>query len=756
MKKILTTLFIFTASFMLLLTVSNKAYAYEETESFAFEIYNMNSVVANPGLYNYLVDLTDGYGYGQMQHVTVDISLLDYNTAYLEKNLNGFNLIFTSDTDSYEFGIDASGDIEVLGDPVADDEYSLTFKGLNNAYQDLFYENIEINTTINGVEGKLEPNIYDELLQYSVVTNDTDLNGDFKISNVTIYVNDVIVSDDTHLTKNTYGDIFYIGDRIEWTYFISINEDNIGIDEGFVDGDTIKIIFKLHKSWTQAHDYGRIRTNSSTLYLNQVSDTVAFLSHSESTNGINVTNIAVGDEVVMQSPYTDFSVSYGNLGFPRNYLVEQENIAAVRMIKNTSDNTNYTFILFYWENGSVVSRTVNNINLANRNSLNIKFDGGFRKALDGTAAAVASLDENYDVNVFISELSAWDDIDGDISDQIYIIEDNYTPNIGTIGAFTVLVGVMDSEEQESTLLLTITVMDLTAPTGPSTNTVTAINYTSTFNLNDYISTYIRANFTDNYNDPEDLVITVKTDNYTPNKTTTGNKTVVFEVKDTSGNKVEHTLTIPVIDQVAPQFTAGVQTLSKSINEIITVAQLVATQTVMDAIDGNVSSSIIIVSDNYTANAYTPGTYEVILRAFDSSNNQVTRTITINVFSGVPGWYIPNDGPLIIPDGTVLTEQQLESVLLSVGWLSDDVPYTFISSNYFENSGTPGTYTISYMIGGQQTTFNLLVLNQGDNWFPDVPNQPVQTGLSNGWIIGLVAVGVLGAAGLVYYLYKKKK
>ena len=99
-----------TASFMLLLTVSNKAYAYEETETFAFEIYNMNSVVANPGLYNYLVDLTDGYGYGQMQHVTVDISLLDYNTAYLEKNLNGFNLFFTSDTGVYEFGIDASGE----------------------------------------------------------------------------------------------------------------------------------------------------------------------------------------------------------------------------------------------------------------------------------------------------------------------------------------------------------------------------------------------------------------------------------------------------------------------------------------------------------------------------------------------------------------------------------------------------------------------------------------------------------------------
>lgn len=748
MKKILLTVILFSASLLLFITSPLPVHAVPHQEQFT--LVKDPDFDYNIDLYGFLQYAYANYDDGVHPELLVDIDVLTYSTSSVSKAADVFTLTF----DTYVIVVDGTT-ITSTGAAISDGTYVLDFYLEYETYQDLFYSTKDIEFEIL-TSNTITSGTYDLFVANEILNSENDI--------IDIYINDIRVGG-----SNNYNGANYIWldnpnmiliseyDYID-SMLIQIYEDDTfsEVDYSFEIGDTLRIVSKKLKTWTQAHDYGRIRTNTSTLYLNQPSETAAFLSHSESTNVINVSNIAVGDEIVMQSPYSDFSVSYGNIGFPRTYLVEQENIAAVKMIKNAADNTDYTFVLYYWESGGVTSRVISNVNLANRNSLNIQFKGGFRKALDGTAAAVASVDENYDVNVFLSELSAWDDIDGDISDQIYIIEDNYTPNIGTIGVFTVLVGVMDSEEQESTLLLTITVMDLTAPTGPASNTVTAINYTTTFNLSNYISTYIRANFTDNYNDPEDLVITVKTDNYTPNKTTIGNKTVVFEVKDTSGNAVEHTLTIPVIDQVAPAFTAGVQTLSKSVNEVITVAQLVATQTVMDAIDGNVSSSIIIVSDNYTANANTPGTYEVILRAFDNSNNQVTRTITINVFSGVPGWYIPNDGPLIIPDGTVLTQEQLETVLLSVGWLSNDVPYTFITSNYFENSGTPGTYSISYMIDGQQTTFNLLVLNQGDNWFPDVPNPPVQTGLSNGWIIGLVAVGVLGAAGLVYYLYKKKK
>ena len=50
-----------------------------------------------------------------------------------------------------------------LNDPVADDEYSLTFTGLNNAYQDLFYETIEVEFEILS-ETSITPGTYERLL----------------------------------------------------------------------------------------------------------------------------------------------------------------------------------------------------------------------------------------------------------------------------------------------------------------------------------------------------------------------------------------------------------------------------------------------------------------------------------------------------------------------------------------------------------------------------------------------------------------
>src|SRR5690606_37889716 len=145
----------------------------------------------------------------------------------------------------------------------------------------------------------------------------------------------------------------------------------------------------------------------------------------------------------------------------------------------------------------------------------------------------------------------------------------------------------------------------------------------------------------NYYDPEDLVVTIHSDGYTANKTIPGEYEVVYRVTDPSSNYAEHTLTITVNDDVAPVFTGGVQSLSKDINEIITTAQILATQEVTDAIDGNVTYSIEIISNGYQGNETTPGEYSIVIRAYDSENNMVERTITIEVYSGVPGWWMVN-------------------------------------------------------------------------------------------------------------------
>nr|NP_955553.1 envelope protein [Plasmavirus L2] len=711
---------------------------YEETETFTFEIYNMNSVVANPGLYNYLVDLTDGYGYGQMQHVTVDISLLDYNTAYLEKNLNGFNLFFTSDTGVYEFGIDASGNIELLNDPVAHDEYSLTFTGLNNAYQDLFYEEIVVEfeivsfDSLEGV-GTLDPNPYvvlSELLTENYEYNETIA--------PFIWVNDV--------QYQNYYSVYDIGSDLA---LIEIDGPTLNIysdrfeeyNETFDVGDEFRIIFKIYKTWTQAHDYGRIRTNASTLYLNQQSDTSALLSHSESTNVINVNNIAVGDEIVMQSPYTDFSVSYGNVGFPRTYLVEQENIAAVKMIKNSSDNTNYTFILFYWENGSVVSRTVNNINLANRNSLNIKFDGGFRKALNYSDVMVANVDLLTPLEDFLPNMVAWDAIDGDISDSIVITDnDGYSPD--TVGIYNVEFSVTNSNGQTSSIIAPVHVVDIVNPVINGVSDTVHISYDQTFNVTNWVNSLT---VSDNYY--TGLSISIKENTYTVNKNKLGTYKITVQAVDPSGNIGTLTRTIVVNDGIGPVFN-GINTITASINENITVEQIKAGLAAIDAIDGNVTTSIVVDSDNLTGKANTVGVYEVVFRAVDAAGNQTFHTVTVSIVASPPGFYILNSNSVRLLPGANLTIEQILNILNA----SDAEN---ISTNY--TVSVPGTYNLSFTLYGESHQVSITVLGQNDSIIPT----PVIPGESNpgfnityALIIGLSAIALLATT--VTILNKKRK
>ena len=342
----------------------------------------------------------------------------------------------------------------------------------------------------------------------------------------------------------------------------------------------------------------------------------------------------MGDEIVMQSPYSDFSVSYGNVGFPRTYLVEQENIAAVKMIKNTSDNTNYTFILFYWENGSVVSRTVNNINLANRNSLNIKFDGGFRKALNYSDVMVANVDLLTPLEDFLPNLVAWDAIDGDISDSIVITDnDGYSPD--TVGIYNVQFSVTNSNGQTSSVIAPVHVVDIVNPVINGVSDTVHISYDQTFNVTNWVNSLT---VSDNYY--TGLSISIKENTYTVNKNKLGTYKITVQAIDPSGNIGTLTRTIVVNDGIGPVFN-GINTITASINENITVEQIKAGLAAIDAIDGNVTTSIVVDSDNLTGKANTVGVYEVVFRAVDAAGNQTFHTVTVTIVASPPGFFILN-------------------------------------------------------------------------------------------------------------------
>lgn len=506
--------------------------------------------------------------------------------------------------------------------------------------------------------------------------------------------------------------------------------------------------------WTQAYTYGRYRTDEplADLHLHHetdgwhIHDEVVFIGSNPTSHALSKGIFADNEsDLLIQSPYQNFRI-YAQ--FSPTVLLEVENVAAVFFKNNMTEDNTVIVYAYYWLDGEIEVETYTWTGIETRTMV---FYGGYRYAISGNAVIIGDVEDDNDLDYYLGFLTAWDDIDGNISDQIYVIDDNGY-NGAVVGTYSIEVGVTDSENQESTFEFFAVVADLDAPTLVAPNLNQTISYTQTFNFSTYLASLVK---TDNYYDESDITITLQENNYTANKTIPDIYTVTLRVADPSLNYTDYTLNITVIDDVAPVFTAGVVTLSKDINQMITVSQIISTQSVIDAIDGNVSSSITIIYDDYTGNETTPGTYEVIIEAQDSAGNIVQRILGIGVFSGVAGWWLPDDGPIIIPNGAELSFEQFKAVLISVGFIAPDVEVTLLSSNYFGNEGTPGTYTLNLSVGGVPTQFNVLVLNQNDPWFPPMPPLVSQPNFDWAWwIVGAFAfAAVIGGA--IFYFKKRK-
>lgn len=612
-------------------------------------------------------------------------------------------------------------------------------------YEDLFYENIEVEFEILS-ETFITQGTYDKLFDLTATGGD--------VFPIDLYINNVLI-DTANLLKdydrpNSFG---LTTSNIGKSLIIS-NDDTIFIaDYDFQVGDIVKLTENQLKSWDLSYSYGRLRTQTSNTYFYKYDEQSqrVYLQTSNISNTFNPALIEANEIITIQSPYKDFQVTYGTVGNPLQYLVDVDDVSVVQILKLGTSSL-FNFYVYHWVNSEIELTTIPNVNLADRNSLRVNFSGGIRQAISGNAIIVGNVDDLNDITYYTDFLVAYDDIDGYISDQIYVINDG-DYNAAVVGNYTITVGVEDSEGQGTEFTFTAIVADNAAPTLVGPNLSQSISYTETFNFTTYLASLIKL---DNYYSDEEITITIQTNAYTANKAIPGTYNVVLRVKDGYNNYTDYTLVITVTDPVAPTFTGGLSTLSKSVNEVITLAQILATQIATDAIEGNVSASIAVVSDTYSGNESTPGNYSILIAAQDSKGNSVQKTIAINVFSGVPGWYLPDDGPIIIPDGSTLNFEQITAVLVSVGWVQPNIEILFVSSNYFGNEDKPGTYQLNVTLDGAPATYNLLVLNQGDNWFPDVPTPPLAAQPNTLMIVAIASAVVLAIGVTVFIIVKKRK
>lgn len=311
-----------------------------------------------------------------------------------------------------------------------------------------------------------------------------------------------------------------------------------------------------------------------------------------------------------------------------------------------------------------------------------------KPVINGETAFVTNIDALISIDEIKSKITAIDNEDGNISHKIQVDSNGttYNQNITTLGTYKIKFYVVDTAGNRADLTVHVLVKDITVPviTGPKT-------YNESYTKKKDVGTILASlSATDNYD--TGLTVKVKTDNYTPNYNKVGSYGILFYATDSSGNEGLYTVTVNVIDDVAPVFS-GPTTFMKGQTETLTLAQILEDITVNDVVDKNVTFTV--KSDNYTGNGAKVGSYKIVLEATDESGNTATHTITITVRDDIPPVFYVDNFFINVDETLTLTRDDIINLLIASGQLivEQQTQVNFMINEYEGNENIPGIYAL---------------------------------------------------------------
>jgi len=309
----------------------------------------------------------------------------------------------------------------------------------------------------------------------------------------------------------------------------------------------------------------------------------------------------------------------------------------------------------------------------------------------GSNSIISYYDQPITVVEIQSSLSAYDDIDGDLSANITVVQDNYTANIGTLGTYSVIFSVTDNSMNSTEMTVNVQLVDVLAPVFSNVSTITAV-YPNTYTVQDIIA---MLSASDNYDADVSHLITLVEDNYTVNSNIVGTYQMDFQVTDSSGNISYYTQAISVVDVEGPVIS-GNETISIGYNHQLTPTIVMEGLGVIDNYDDQLTLNIVLESDNYSINYNKLGQYSMQFSVTDSSGNKIYKTINITVVDEI-GPVVYFDSSIIqVYSDTVLSLPDFAQLLVKTNELNQGEDYyiTIKYDNYTNHAQNPGTYHLS--------------------------------------------------------------
>lgn len=315
-----------------------------------------------------------------------------------------------------------------------------------------------------------------------------------------------------------------------------------------------------------------------------------------------------------------------------------------------------------------------------------------------------NINNPIDVNDMVEEIAllAFDEVDGDITDRIYIEDDGgYYEKVYNvtdiksrlIGLYPITFSAIDNAGNRGSCIININVIDNTAPIIDSSS---VFEYhlcidNQPLTIEEIIS---NINVTDNYSEVDYFVIT---NTYYNNEKQVGEYHYVIGFIDESANVSEVTITIHNEDLLAPVFTCNDTEYIISYRDHKTITEILNEMGIMVS-DNYYQVDFNIIEDNYSTNISNVGTYTVVLEAVDGSNNRSECVIKIHIIDDRAPIFFVNDACIDTNCGELLTKEDIKAMLISEGHArNDNFTLEVISDNYSDNYHYAGEYQMRFKL-----------------------------------------------------------
>lgn len=270
---------------------------------------------------------------------------------------------------------------------------------------------------------------------------------------------------------------------------------------------------------------------------------------------------------------------------------------------------------------------------------------------------------------------------------INILVDNYTSNKDSIGSYSVEFEAVDEQLNATTKSFDVVLVDNVLPEVVSNLNVNSY-LSSPLNLQEILSSL---EFSDNYTDMTNAVVSIISDEFSGNENNTGTYTVNFEVSDESGNVVNDNLVINVIDNIVPQI-GGPLTYQGSYTENLVLDDFLNMISVSDNAGVVTLNDVYITNDTYSNRTSVTGSYIISFGIQDNSFNESIHTINVTLFDDVPPIiYVDNYIVTVDISSTFTTDDAVKLLVNSEELIEGSYSVRKLFDEYTGNENVEGSY-----------------------------------------------------------------